>query len=406
PLPFPPFFSPKSKTPSSPPPINHPTSGVRSSTTPPPGSSSTTLALLLFSTSLHFDSSATSEGTLIPDRNSAAFISCVGYIDKRKELDRNIKPRDGCKYYSALSMMASKVAYENKAYIETIVKDHWKISKEKPQLNSFFFAIKAMITILLLLPLGEQNHLMLMHGVQTSISLITRFPALDMSIARVASGMQKGRNQEQPLAYYHIRDKLKALLSETEKTKYIMTGHSLGGALAILFPAILLYHDEKLLLKRLEGVYTYGQPRVGDEEFCKFMENKLEEHKIPYFRFVYCNDMVPRLPYDDKEHWYKHFGTCLYYNRHYDGKFVHVLPNKNYFSVLHAVRMRINSVFELIRSFTIHYSKGPGYKEGWFLRVSRMIGLVILGVSAHSPQDYVNSTRLGSSDVFLPPEDM
>ncbi|TYG41093.1 hypothetical protein ES288_D12G147300v1 [Gossypium darwinii] len=29
--------------------------------TPPPGSSSTTLALLLFSTSLHFDSSATSE---------------------------------------------------------------------------------------------------------------------------------------------------------------------------------------------------------------------------------------------------------------------------------------------------------------------------------------------------------
>ncbi|KAL1106311.1 hypothetical protein V6Z11_D04G194200 [Gossypium hirsutum] len=32
--------------------------------TPPPGSSSTTLALLLFSTSLHFDSSATYEETI------------------------------------------------------------------------------------------------------------------------------------------------------------------------------------------------------------------------------------------------------------------------------------------------------------------------------------------------------
>ncbi|TYG46024.1 hypothetical protein ES288_D11G223200v1 [Gossypium darwinii] len=357
------------------------------------------------------------KGTLIPDRDSAAFISCVGYIDKRKELDRNIKPRDGCKYYSALSMMASKVAYENKAYIETIVKDHWKMEylgfykcwNGKATTELFFLRDKS----------DDHDTVVVTFRGTEPFDADAWCTDIDLSYHKVPSighvhrgfmkalGMQKyGRNQEQPLAYYHIRDKLKALLSETEKTKYIMTGHSLGGALAILFPAILLYHDEKLLLKRLEGVYTYGQPRVGDEEFCKFMENKLEEHKIPYFRFVYCNDMVPRLPYDDKEHCYKHFGTCLYYNRHYDGKFVHVLPNKNYFSVLHAVRMRINSVFELIRSFTIHYSKGPGYKEGWFLRVSRMIGLVILGVSAHSPQDYVNSTRLGSSDVFLPPEDM
>ncbi|KAH1082287.1 hypothetical protein J1N35_022048 [Gossypium stocksii] len=99
-----------------------------------------------------------------------------------------------------------------------------------------------------------------------------------------------------------------------------MTGHSLSEVLAILFLAILLYHDNKLLLKRLEGFYTYVQPRVRDEEFCKFMENKLEEHKIPYFKFVNCNDIVQRLPYDDKEHWYKHFCTRLYYNKHYDGK--------------------------------------------------------------------------------------
>ncbi|MBA0559664.1 hypothetical protein Golob_016617 [Gossypium lobatum] len=67
--------------------------------------------------------------------------------------------------------------------------------------------------------------------------------------------------------------------------------------------------------------------------------------------------------------------------------------------------MMINAICELIRSFTICYSKGAEYKEGWFLRVFRIIGLVTPGVSAHSTQDYVNSTRLGSSDVFLPSEE-
>ncbi|KAK1586294.1 hypothetical protein Q3G72_000926 [Acer saccharum] len=80
-------------------------------------------------------------------------------------------------------------------------------------------------------------------------------------------------------------------------------------------------------------------------------------------------------------------------------------PNKNYFSPLLAIPMMMNACLELIRSFTIFYTKGPDYREGWFLKVFRIIGLVNPGVSAHSTQDYVNATRLGSSDVFLPPGD-
>lgn len=61
-----------------------------------------------------------------PDRTSATFLSFIGNMDKRVELDRSIK-YDDANYHAALSMMASKASYENEAYTETIVKDRWKV---------------------------------------------------------------------------------------------------------------------------------------------------------------------------------------------------------------------------------------------------------------------------------------
>ncbi|EOX91432.1 Uncharacterized protein TCM_000630 [Theobroma cacao] len=76
-------------------------------------------------------------------------------------------------------------------------------------------------------------------------------------------------------------------------------------------------------------------------------------------------------------------------------------PNKNYFSIWSVFLMMINAVQELIRSFTI-VKEGSDYQEGWLLIVFRVIGLVVPGIPAHCPQDYVNSTRLGSPEAFLP----
>lgn len=61
-----------------------------------------------------------------PDKQSASFISFTGSMDRRVELDQSIKPGD-CRYYGLLAVMAAKASYENKAYLEKTVKDHWKV---------------------------------------------------------------------------------------------------------------------------------------------------------------------------------------------------------------------------------------------------------------------------------------
>lgn len=121
-------------------------------------------------------------------------------------------------------------------------------------------------------------------------------------------------------AYSIVRSKLRSLLEEHKDANFIVTGHSLGGALAILFPTVLVVNEEMDIMERLLGVYTFGQPRIGNRQLGRFMEPHLE-HPLPkYFRVVYCNDIVPRLPYDDKTFLYKHFGACLYYNTFYTEK--------------------------------------------------------------------------------------
>lgn len=132
--------------------------------------------------------------------------------------------------------------------------------------------------------------------------------------------------RDKNLAYYAIRDELNKRTDLNEETKFIVTGHSLGGALAVLFPAILALHGETNLLERLEGIYTFGQPRVGDGKFKRFMEEQvLDRYGVKYLRFVYCNDLVTRLPFDDPVTFlYTHFGTCLYFNSCYKGQVIMV----------------------------------------------------------------------------------
>lgn len=119
-------------------------------------------------------------------------------------------------------------------------------------------------------------------------------------------------------AYYVVRRTLRILLKKHKNAKFVVTGHSLGGALAILFPTVLVRHEENEMLQRLLGVYTFGQPRIGNRQLGRWMEAHLNRPVQRYFRVVYCNDLVPRLPYDDETFLYKHFGMCLYFDGCYN----------------------------------------------------------------------------------------
>ena len=80
-------------------------------------------------------------------------------------------------------------------------------------------------------------------------------------------------------------------------------GHSLGGAMAILY-ALVSNHYTSLL-----QVYTYGQPRVGNSNTAQSINNAFG---TKYFRFVDHHDLVPHVPPALMN--YRHGGCEVYFD--------------------------------------------------------------------------------------------
>lgn len=72
-----------------------------------------------------------------------------------------------------------------------------------------------------------------------------------------------------------------------------LTGHSLGGALAVLSGAAFSMWS-RAPIRSVNGVYTFGQPRVGLYPFCGNYDHVLCSKT---FRFVNNQDLVPRVPF-------------------------------------------------------------------------------------------------------------
>ncbi|XAR49818.1 Triacylglycerol lipase [Bertholletia excelsa] len=378
---------------------------------------------------------------IMPERGSETFISAIGHLDGRIDLyetraasaGRTLQYELGDRDLMDLCMMASKLAYENEKVVENIVDHHWQMhfvdfyscwndyQKEKST-QVFIVCDKVEDANLVLISFRgtepfdaddwstdfdyswfEMPKLGKVHmGFLEALGLGSRIDTSTFHNLLQEKEVDNKTGEKTPItemvemsAYFTVRSKLKSLLNEQKAAKFIVTGHSLGGALAILFVTVLVLHEERELMERLLGVYTYGQPRIGNRQLGRFMEAYLD-HPLPkYFRLVYCNDLVPRLPYDNRTFLYKHFGACLYYNSLYSEQKVNEEPNRNYFGIWYLIPEHLNAVWELLRSFMMGYMYGVEYKEGWLAVLLRVVGLAVPGISAHSPINYVNSIRLG-----------
>ncbi len=102
------------------------------------------------------------------------------------------------------------------------------------------------------------------------------FPAVHRIGGRVHAGFSK--------AYAEVNEQLDAIVQARRPGQAIwLAGHSLGGALATLAAA-------HLAPGTIQGLYTYGCPRVGNGPFAKTLP--VETH----CRFVHRDDWVPLVP--------------------------------------------------------------------------------------------------------------
>lgn len=92
-------------------------------------------------------------------------------------------------------------------------------------------------------------------------------------------------------AYFAIRKTLLQVVDEFNGQHIIVTGHSLGGALATI-GALDLQYNLGTKDNFTFSVYTYGAPRVGNQALVDSFNRRIPDSH----RFIYGWDVVTRVP--------------------------------------------------------------------------------------------------------------
>ena len=90
--------------------------------------------------------------------------------------------------------------------------------------------------------------------------------------------------------YTNVAKNVKSLKSKYPDYNVLVVGHSLGGAMASIAAASLVY--ENIVKSDQLILYTFGMPRVGDQDYA-YVHDKLVPSS---YRLVHHRDIVPHLP--------------------------------------------------------------------------------------------------------------
>lgn len=208
---------------------------------------------------------------------------------------------EGISQDTAMTMaVMSDLAYKDSETIEEYVGAHWSINEENIRhIDSEESDTQGVVV-------KKDDYLIIafrgteLEKYEDILVDLWSFPT-EYSVGKVHGGFLYALNS--------VWDQVEIALLELadEKTKICITGHSLGGALALL-AATKLYDEFQLR----PTVYTFGQPRIGTKEF---EEHYLSILKGNYYRFTNHHDMVPQLPLYFMG--YRHLGVISY---HFDLK--------------------------------------------------------------------------------------
>ena len=110
--------------------------------------------------------------------------------------------------------------------------------------------------------------------------------------------------------YMKMQKDLMDLLKTLSPSSVIIIGHSLGGALAMILSVDILTN-----MNWKPVLYTFGCPRVGDDNFVQFLKNK----NLECYRVVNYEDVVPQFPLPvtlrmlnpRKPFFFEHYGTVI-----------------------------------------------------------------------------------------------
>lgn len=131
--------------------------------------------------------------------------------------------------------------------------------------------------------------------------------------------VQRGWNRKifNPRLYLPLSEKLRQTKQDYPDYNIIVSGHSLGAALSILYGIYVAKYVFPYEKEHIQ-VINLGSPRVGDEEFFHAIQ---QIPNLTIWRMVFREDIVPRCP----PMWlgYRHVGHMLHWDENDQVKAYH-----------------------------------------------------------------------------------